>query len=255
MIVLSFNPGALGFMIVRTIHAHWPEHFGKNYGVNFKNRYDNHQVQPDLFLNNHTRIFDEQIQLLESLMQRPSLVLVHNINLVPDHIVNNSWVASIESTDEFATCALFLYWIKSGRSIIDFVKASSTNLYPGLFLQLARTISQQSSYTAPVNIKFQDLNKLESLVPILDQVQLQYNLQPYQLNHSWYNEVYSNSVQPLSEFSEIFTEFQNVCSLIKNNNAITWDNLSSSNQEKFINCVYFFQDQHSLQREPIRLMP
>ena len=254
MIILTFNPGALGFMIIRTIYAHWPSHFGENYSHNLKNRHDNHQVSPDLFLNNHSFVSDEQIHLLEQLKQTPSLVLVHNLDLVPEHIVKSSWVASIESTDDFAIQALFLYWIKSGKSLFNFVNLSSTSLYPGLFLQLIRTVTQQNTHTAPVNIRFQDLDNLVSLVPILDQVQLQYNLQPYQLDYVWYTEIYSKSVQPLGEFLEIFVQFQQLYLTVKNNSTCVWEELSPSNQEKFINCVHFFQAQHLLQSPSIRLM-
>ena len=127
MILIDFYPGSLGHLLLRTIRYHWPTVFGDIPKAK-KNSNNNHDIDSDLFLNNHSSITDEQMHKFVSLMSYPSIVLTHNRQLLPKEVLDNWCTCSITCNNLELATATFLYWYKSGGWHFDFIANNNRNL-------------------------------------------------------------------------------------------------------------------------------
>jgi hypothetical protein len=214
MIIINFFPGSMGFLILKTIHAHWPnKFFYKESSVGSK--YDNHDVCPDVFLSNHSEISQTDYKKMFKSSTHPSLILSHNVGLLPTDLLNNSWICDIFCNLQSQSTATFLFYIKSGNFIFNYINNSQQDFYQEAFVQLSRFLKMENKYPSQLAIDFKNLNKLDTLFPLLDQVRKEYQLPIYCPMHNWYKTEYQRSMRPLTIYAEIYEKFNPLFTLMQ----------------------------------------
>lgn len=249
MIIINFFPGALGSMALKTIHAHWPEFFPFNENV-VQLDYSNHSARPDLFLANQSKISESDYATLLTLVNKPSLILSHALELIPDSVKAQAWTCNIGCSDQSQITATFLFWVKSSDYIFDYINSdSATDFYQSAFVQLIRFLKMNTYYPGQLNLHFEDLHSLDALLPLLDQVCNEYSLSEYTPKNQWYHENHARSMLPVTLFPEIYSKFYSIFGvmqfafkqqiLIGENTEYTHF-FSKSQQLDFCDCIDFF---------------
>ena len=249
MIIINFFPGAMGSMVLKTIHAHWPEFFQFNKNTNQLD-YSNHSARPDLFLANQSEILQSDYEKLLMLSTRPSLILNHNLELIPEHIKAQAWLCSIGCSDQSQITATFLFWVKSNGYIFDYINAKhNMDFYQSAFVQLIRFLKMPTYCSGQLNINFEDLCSLDAVLPVLDQVCNEYNLPNYTLKNQWYLENYKRSMLPVTLFSEIYSKFCSIFGVMQSaykqqipigDSTEYTQFFNKSQQFDFCDCIDFF---------------
>ena len=238
-------PGALGFLTLKTIHAHWPTHFFYN-KIHDTGTSNNHSVQPNLFLSNQSEITTGQLTLLNELSKTPSIVLVHNLRLIPSNIIDESSVFTVYCDSDSAKQANFLYWFKNTKSTFEWVQRQKQfDFYQAAYQELVRMYQQPDTVDLGTCVDFRELNQVDSLIPLLDIVENEYQLDPYILKHEWYVDNYNRSVLPMHENLKIYNYFIELLhELDKNPTELLGrpyqEILTAESSEKFKTSIDFF---------------
>lgn len=211
MIVINFFPGSLGFLVLKSIYGHWPQHFAY-YPVTNTGTSNNHEITADLFLSNHSTVTQENRDKLLELSQRPSLVMTHDLQMIPESVLTSAKICNIICDKSAGATAVFMFWIKSGRFILDYVRNHNSDIdfYQAMLFQLHRFLQMPHPSPGAIDIDFWALDDYSSLAPLLDSVQQHYELPPRDDCKSWYQEQYSRSIQPLK--LDIYQQFLSVYS-------------------------------------------
>lgn len=187
--------GAMGHMLIKTIHVHWPDYFKFQHKLPPENG-SNHDVASDLFLDDYSVLSPAQQEKLYLLAGKPSLVLAHNVLLVPPHILEQATVCDIKCDTHAMATALFLGWCKWSRARLEYIYQFNKDMdvYQAEFLQMLKTVNIHNSINGDVNIDFWNLNNIESLTPLLECVKKEFSLDAYHLQTDWYNNNYTRSI-------------------------------------------------------------
>lgn len=212
--------GALGHLILKTIYAHWPDHFNfvdREPPSYYKNA--NHDVAPNVFLNNDSVLDPDHKNKLYELAGKPSIILAHNAGLIPEELCKQAIICNVYCDDKALATALFLAWCKSSKSRLEFIHSHNQELsiYQAEFLQMLKFVNLNINVQGNININFWDLNSLQSLIPLLDCVKSDFGLGNYVLKTDWYNKNYARSVENVNAKEE-FVGFTNVFLKAKANN-------------------------------------
>ena len=254
LIIINFPPGALGFLVLKTIHAHWAEKMSPH-GANFffkhlhdNNSSHNHSVQPDLFLRDQTCIPTAQLESLHHLSTVPSIVFVHNANLIPWAILNKSTCFTISCNVDALRQSNFLFWSKNTKYIFDYItqQGNKSDFYQAAYLQLVRGYRQPTPDIGN-QIIFQDLSRLDSLVSLLDSVKHENQLGDYSLMHNWYKDNYNRSIAPLVDNLEIYRYFAEILHELDQEHHDYQTMLSTASWAKFKIVVDFFYQSYKNQ--------
>ena len=235
--------------LLKTAGIHWPNQFSQ-LGSNVPTGdFSNHDVKPDLFLSTHDTVSVHDLQKLHALAQLPSLVLTHNILLIPNEIRNAASIINICCDQQDRALSTFLFWIKSGKFIFDYLKANpkEPSIYHDIFLQLVRCSQLPVHHAGGFDLSFKDLKYYKTLVPFLEQVRHEYQLGLPKNKQDWYLRNYSRSIQPIelyantcAEFCEIFTKIDSYQAQKPQN----LDFLNDQEQQAFRRCMDFFMHKH-----------
>lgn len=195
--------GAMGHMLIKTIHAHWPDYFKFQHKPPPGNG-SNHDVASDLFLDNYSALSLAQQEKLYLLAGKPGLVLAHNVLLVPPHILEQATVCDIKCDDLAQATALFLGWCKWSHARLEYINQFNKDLdiYQAEFLQMLKTVNIHTNIDGDINIDFWDLNNIRSLAPLLDCVKKEFSLGEYHLQTDWFNNNYTRSIGHLKSSDE-----------------------------------------------------
>lgn len=210
-ICINFIPGSLGHLVLKCIYHHWPTIFNQNTDLINATNHDNHEVSPDLFLKNTSRMSDEDIKLLQRLNDRKNIFLLcHDSDLIPQIIQKNFSFINIVYPDYDKSKINFLFVCKT-KFIIDWARIkqkSGFDPYQIMFKELHR-ISQETIKIKPgINLDFNRLPDYQEIILALNSVKRIMNLPNYKFCREWYELQYTNSIEPLNKHKEFFDVFR-----------------------------------------------
>lgn len=199
MICINFQGGTLGSLLLGNIYRHWPSIFSAAPTVESPG-YDNHIVEPLLFLRNSTALDDSDTVILDQYQKTNCFVMCHNSKLIPEHIRKNINFINIHCAPEYRAQAAFLFMYKTVGHTIDFATVQQKNgfdFYEIFFQELVRISKNKTSIESGVDIEFHQLHLYTNTVPVIKFVEEINNLPPPADCSKWYTDRYNYSTMPL----------------------------------------------------------
>ena len=201
-------PGAMGFLIMKTIHHTFPNTFG--YEEDARGVADNHVYEPDVFFDNHSELHAQGLAWVLDNQGLPGIVLIHNINLLPKQLIETSKVFNVYCDIDSEARASFLSLIKNIGWHAQYIKDNFDDTAQGLFAELYRYTNFYRPPKMGKIIKFNQMHHVGELEDLLTTVQQEYGINNLPLiNNKWYTQQYKKSVAPIMENTKLFNIWKN----------------------------------------------
>jgi hypothetical protein len=201
---------------MKTIYFHWRKQYSTQMMVPKPgiSMFSNHDVHPAAFLSNCSTITSKEIDILnQQLTTQISVVAVHNISLLPKHIIDNSVVVNIQCNDAIDLIhANFLYWVKSGQYHVEYaIEKSSNNMdfYHGVYVQIITCFCRPFFLHRPgITVGFSELGNYHKVQTMLLDLANRLSFETPHFNESWYIENYKRSTEPIRLYPHILEMFR-----------------------------------------------
>lgn len=207
MIFLNFPPGALGFLVVKSIHAAWPEHFA--FEETPAGYAHNHKFEPDVFFSSHDSLHPAGLNWVIENQGNPGIVLMHNIDLLPKQLLQGNEVYNIYCDLDGLARSSFLSLTKNLDWHMDYITKNFEKIEDGLWAELYRYATFDNIPKFGKIIKFNEMGTVHSLQNILNSVHRQYGFSVGpKINNNWYIENYKRSTAPITENYNLYQIWQ-----------------------------------------------
>ena len=203
MIFINFTPGAMGCLIIKTIHHAWPGHF--QYSAPRLSGSHNHEYHPDVFFNSHDEVDPRGLNWVIENQGKPGLVLMHNIDLLPKRLIDGNEIYTVYCDIEGEARASFLSFIKNIEFHMHYISNNFTQVSEGTWAELFRYTKHYRPPQFGKIIKFSEMHSVDALDEILYSVQNQYGFSsPAQINTAWYSDNYKRGIATITENSSLY---------------------------------------------------